>query len=55
MSVNIYDKGSHVVVEYQNTDGETSSAIVIGESVESIKGRQDEIISNHNLRTKAQQ
>jgi len=42
-------------VTYTNENGESATAIVVGEPVTSIEARQDKIVERNNLKEKARQ
>lgn len=53
MTVEITDDGSSVEVTFVASNGGRASAVVVGETVSSVKERSGEIVSKHNLEEKA--
>ncbi len=54
MSVEITDLGDGVRVKYEDDDGNSASALVVGESASSVQDRAQEVVDAHNLEDKAQ-
>jgi len=54
MTINVYEDGGVVVVDYI-TEAGSASATVVDESIESVKNRAEEIVNIHDLDVKADQ
>ena len=55
MASEVVDGGNSVKVIFTDSDGNSARATVVGESVESVESRIDEIIEANNLREIAKQ
>jgi hypothetical protein len=51
--IDITDYGDSIEVTFEDDHGNRASAVVVGDSLDSVRERSEEIVETHNLRERA--